>query len=331
MTDKTDDDQTQNAVDAAEEVLRPSLLRDFRGQPQATELIEMAVAGARQRGEAPDHTLLYGPPGLGKTTLASILAREMGGGFKVVMGPSITRAGDLASILVGLEPNDVLLIDEIHRLPPQAGEIAYGAMEDFRLDIVTGDQGGQARAVSIPLPRFCLVGATTRPGMLAGPLRNRFHLTVSLVPYGNEDMTAIVARSAGILGIDLDEGAAAEVALRSRGTPRLSNGYLRRIRDHAAYVGTTRVGLDLVRAAFDRLGVDADGLRVSDRRYLDVLSGRFAGRPVGLKTLAAALGEDIDTLEHEVEPYLVQHGFVDRTARGRLPGPRRRPQGTLGV
>ena len=303
--------------DGVEVALRPSLLDDFEGQPKATTLLKMAVAGARERGEAPDHALIYGPPGLGKTTLASILARETGGGFKTIMGPSVNRPADLASVLVSIKAGDVLFVDEVHRLPPAASELLYGAMEDFRLDIVSDDGRGSG-AISIPLPRFCLIGATTRPGMLQKPFKDRFGLVVSLVPYDDQSMRSIVSRSAGILGMKLAQGVEGEVARRSRGTPRLGNSFLRRLRDHAAYQRMDVVTIDMAEDAFGLLGIDSEGLNDDDHRYLDALGGRFKDRPVGLKALSAVLGMDADAIENDIEPWLLRKGMVERSPRGRI-------------
>jgi Holliday junction DNA helicase RuvB len=300
--------------------MRPRVLADFVGQARARTVLEMALSGARQRGEPLDHVLLYGPPGLGKSTLAMILANEMGGGFKAVAAPTIQRQADLASALVSLSPDDVLFVDEIHRLPAAVGEVLYGPMEDFRLDIMTGEPGG-GRIVTLPLPRFTLVAATTRPGDLERPLRDRFGIDARLEPYSVPDLARIAARSAGLLGMSLVPGVAEQVAERSRGTPRIANRILRRMRDFAAACGADVVDKAVAAGAFEFLELDPRGLDSRDRAYLDALGTRFRGRPVGLSTIAAALGEDKGTLEDEVEPWLVSQGFVDRTPRGRVLGP----------
>ena len=308
---------TDNELIKTEEVLRPSILENFTGQHQAVLLLRKSVAGSALRNEAPDHTLISGPPGLGKTTLASILARETGGKLHSVMAPSITRAGDLASILVSLSERDVLFLDEIHRLPPSASEMIYSAMEDFRLDILTSDGIG-AQSISIPLPKFCLVGATTRPGMLTKAFRDRFSLKLTLVPYDYDDMTIIIKRSAQILEMSLDENVAYNIALRCRGTPRVANSFLRRIRDHAAYEEKDFITVDMTNEVFSTLGVDENGLNDVDNKYLDLLKNRYRGGPVGLKTLATALAEDLDTVEYDIEPWLIQKGYIERTQRGRM-------------
>jgi Holliday junction DNA helicase RuvB len=300
--------------------LRPPLLADFVGQEAAVRLLRMTLDGALARGECPDHVLLHGPPGLGKTTLAQVVSSEMQAGFRTVSAASIAKAGDLASALVTLQPWDVLFLDEIHRLPAICSELLYGAMEDFRLDILTGE-GPSAQAVSLPLPRFTLVGATTRPGMLPRPLRDRFGVDVRLEPYGVLDLAAIVRRSASLLSgcPPLADGIADQVAIRARGTPRIANRLLRRLRDYAAHVGAAVLDDGAAAGAWALLGIDADGLGERDRMYLGCLRER--GRPVGLGTLAAALNEERGTLEDEIEPWLVSCGLVDRTPAGRVLGP----------
>jgi Holliday junction DNA helicase RuvB len=300
--------------------MRPRALADFAGQPRARAMIEVALSGARQRGEPLEHVLLYGPPGLGKSTLAMIIANETGGEFRSVSAPTIQRQADLAAALVSLPPGAVLFVDEIHRLPAAVSEVLYGPMEDSRLDIMTGEPGAAGRIVSLQLPRFTLVAATTRPGDLERPLRDRFGIDARLEPYSVPDLARVVARSAGLLGMELAPGIAEEVAARSRGTPRIANRILRRMRDFAAASGARSIDRDLAAGAFGFLELDPGGLDSRDRAYLDALRTRFRGRPVGLGTIAAALGEDRGTLEDEVEPWLVAQGYVDRTPRGRVLG-----------
>lgn len=308
--------------------LRPRRLADFTGQPRVRALLEVELAGSRSRGEIMDHVLLYGGPGLGKTTLAQIVANEMGGGFTSVAAPSIERQGDLASALVSLRHGDVLFVDEIHRLPAKVGEVLYGAMEDFELNVMAGDVAAP-RPIRIPLCRFTLVAATTRPGMLARPLRDRFPVDASLEPYSDDDLALVTARSARLLGMRLSDGVAREVARRARGTPRIANRILRRLRNFAAHAGAEEVDHGVADRAFDFLELDSEGLDARDHRYLECLRTRFRGRPVGLTTIAAALGESSETLEEEVEPWLVARGMVDRTPRGRTLGPAAAGQGSL--
>jgi Holliday junction DNA helicase RuvB len=317
------EDRTISAVrapeDAGEASLRPQTLADFVGQEGSRRNLAIFVEAARQRGEALDHVLLHGPPGLGKTTLAQIVARELGVGFRATSGPVIQKAGDLAAILTNLQPRDVLFIDEIHRLQPAIEEVLYPAMEDFQLDLVIGE-GPAARSLRIDLPPFTLVGATTRSGLLATPLRDRFGIPLRLVLYTPEELKLIVARGARLLGFDLSSEGAEEIARRSRGTPRVAGRLLRRVRDFALVEGPSRVDRDTADAALIRLEVDARGLDAMDRRYLRRIAEHHAGGPVGVETLAAALAEARDTLEDVIEPYLIQEGLILRTSRGRMLG-----------
>ncbi|MGC8470205.1 MAG: Holliday junction branch migration DNA helicase RuvB [Acetobacteraceae bacterium] len=305
--------------DAAEASLRPQRLGEFIGQQSSRENLAVFIAAAKSRAEALDHVLLHGPPGLGKTTLAQIVARELGVGFRATSGPVIQRAGDLAAILTNLQPRDVLFIDEIHRLQPAIEEVLYPAMEDYQLDLIIGE-GPAARSVRIDLPPFTLVGATTRAGLLATPLRDRFGIPLRLVFYTADELEIIVRRGAAILGLNLTAEAGAEIAARSRGTPRIAGRLLRRVRDFAAVEGAAEVDRTLADAALNRLEVDARGLDAMDRRYLRRIAEHHAGGPVGVETLAAALSEARDTLEDVIEPYLIQEGLVLRTSRGRMLG-----------
>lgn len=305
--------------DTAEASLRPESLADFTGQQASRENLQVFISAAKSRGEALDHVLLHGPPGLGKTTLAQIVAREMGVGFRATSGPVIQKSGDLAAILTNLNPKDVLFIDEIHRLQPAIEEILYPAMEDFQLDLIIGEGPG-ARTVRIDLPPFTLVGATTRSGLLATPLRDRFGIPLRLVFYTTAELTKIIARLANKLEMSLTDDGAREIARRARGTPRIAGRLTRRIRDFAAVAGTLTIGAKEADAALTRLDVDHLGLDAMDRRYLLRLAEHHNGGPVGVETLAAALAEARDTLEDVVEPYLIQEGFLVRTSRGRMLG-----------
>ncbi len=305
--------------DTAEAALRPQSLADFTGQKASRENLQIFIEAARQRGEALDHVLLHGPPGLGKTTLAQIVARELGVGFRATSGPVIQRSGDLAAILTNLQPRDVLFIDEIHRLQPAIEEILYPAMEDFQLDLIIGEGPG-ARTVRIDLAPFTLIGATTRSGLLATPLRDRFGIPLRLVFYTTEELTRIIRRMAGKLAMTLTPEGAAEIARRSRGTPRIAGRLTRRIRDFAAVAGTKIIDAQTADAALTRLDVDQSGLDAMDIRYLRRLADHHNGGPAGVETLAAALAEARDTLEDVVEPYLIQEGFLLRTSRGRMLG-----------
>ncbi len=303
--------------DAFELKLRPESLDDFIGQRQLCDNLSVFVAAARGRGEAMDHVLLHGPPGLGKTTLAQIVARELGVSFRATSGPVIARAGELAGLLTNLQPRDVLFIDEIHRLNPAVEEILYPAMEDFQLDLMIGE-GPAARSVRIDLPPFTLVGATTRSGLITRSLRERFGIPLRLNFYGPEDLQLIVKRGARVLDLDLSPDGAHEIARRSRGTPRVAGRLLRRVRDFAAVDGASLVDAKAADAALARLDVDQRGLDAMDRRYLSCIAANYAGGPVGVETLAAALSEQRDVLEEVIEPYLIQQGLLQRTQRGRM-------------
>lgn len=297
--------------------IRPVSLDDYIGQPVVREQMRVFIQAAKNRGEPLDHTLIFGPPGLGKTTLANIIAREMGGNLRATSGPVLERAGDLAAMLTILEAGDVLFIDEIHRLSPAIEEILYPAMEDFQLDIMIGE-GPAARSIKLDLPPFTLVAATTRAGLLTSPLRDRFGIVQRLEFYNVADLTTIVARSARLLGIQMDALGAAEIARRSRGTPRIANRLLRRVRDYAEVKADGFVTQAIAASALDMLAVDRVGLDHLDRRYLQVLAHRFSGGPAGVEAIAAAMAEDKGTLEDAIEPYLIQQGYVLRTARGRV-------------
>ncbi len=301
--------------------LRPKTLDEYIGQDKVKENLKIFIEAAKQRGEPLDHTLFYGPPGLGKTTLAGIIANEMGVNIRITSGPAIEKPGDLAALLTNLQPNDILFVDEIHRLSRSVEEILYPAMEDYALDIIIG-KGPSARSIRLDLPKFTLVGATTRAGALAAPLRDRFGIINRLDMYGTRDLRKIVERSAGILGIDTDGGGAEEIAMRSRGTPRIANRLLKRVRDFAQIDGTGAISKELARDALNRLEIDSLGLDAIDKRMLMTVINHYGGGPVGLETLAATIGEEAGTIEDVYEPYLMQIGFINRTPRGRVVTPK---------
>lgn len=315
--ERVDGDQDADFVDAG---TRPRELSDFIGQRQIRDNLKVFISAARKRSEAMDHVLFHGPPGLGKTTLAQIVANELGVGFRATSGPVIVKAGDLAAILTNLQPRDVLFIDEIHRLNPVVEEILYPAMEDRQLDLIIGE-GPAARSVRIDLPPFTLVGATTRAGLLTTPLRDRFGIPLRLVFYEPDELIRIVTRGARLLNFDLTEDGAMEIARRARGTPRVAGRLLRRVRDFAHLEGEKAVDAKAADAALTRLEVDGRGLDAMDRRYLNCIVNNYAGGPVGIDTMAAALSEQRDTLEEVIEPFLIQQGFLMRTPRGRMLAP----------
>ena len=311
------DIRQQMSEKESDNALRPLCFADFAGQSKVTSNLKIFVEAAKMRGESLDHVLLFGPPGLGKTTLSNIIANELGVGFKVTSGPVLDKPGDLAGLLTSLEPNDVLFIDEIHRLSPIVEEYLYSAMEDYRIDIMI-DKGPSARTIQIDLNHFTLIGATTRSGLLTSPLRARFGINCHLEYYDADILAGIVKRSARLLGVEINEKAAGEIARRSRGTPRIANALLRRVRDFAQVKGDGKIDLEIAQYALEALNIDTFGLDQIDNKLLLTIIDKFRGGPVGLNTIATAMGEDAGTIEDVYEPYLIQTGFLYRTKQGRV-------------